>query len=63
MAKSFRDIDGETVVVDKYEMQIDFETVEDILTDEISKYIVKVKEYPYEVTEDVFEALKKYVGV
>lgn len=63
MAKSFTDKFGETIIIDKYEMDIQVETHEDVVTDEITGYVVRVNDNPYEVTEEVYEAVKQYANL
>jgi hypothetical protein len=58
MAKTFDDIDGNTYQVDDYNA-VDCD--EDILTGEISGYYAtNDDDYRQEVSEKVYEALKKY---
>lgn len=61
MAKTFRDNKGETVVIDKQEMNIDLETHEDIITGDVTTYLVLIDDYSYEVSKEVYEAVEQYI--
>lgn len=60
MAKSFKDIQGMDVQFDN-STAFSFETVEDIVTDEVTAYKLTVDgEFEYEVSEKVYNAVKEF---
>lgn len=60
MAKSFKDINGIDVQFD-HSTNFSFETVEDIVTGEVTAYKLTVDgDFEYEVSEKVYNAVKEF---
>ena len=57
MAKTFKDVNDKTVVIDLDETCL--ETDEDIVSGEVSNYYVIVNERKFVVQEQVYNAVKK----
>lgn len=60
MAKTFEDINGNIIEIEKYETSLELN--EDIITGKVSGYFVIVKDYKYEVSRPVYEAVENYIG-
>lgn len=59
MAKTFKDIRGTVVTIEP--RYTTFEKDEDIVSDEVSRYVIEVEDVPYEVDEITYEKVKEYV--
>lgn len=59
MAKTFKDSHGTVVTIVKRETR--FETDEDIVSGDVSRYIIEVEDIAYEVDENTYEKVKEYV--
>lgn len=59
MSKTFTDENGITVEFNKYNTEVDTST--DIVTDKITRFFVIVDEVKYQVSEDVYNAVQKYI--
>lgn len=59
MSKTFTDENGITVEFNKYNTEVDTNT--DILTDKITGFFVIVDEVKYQVSEDIYNAVQKYI--
>ncbi|MCY7580127.1 hypothetical protein [Bacillus altitudinis] len=61
MTKSFKDIEGNVVRIDRDNMDIDTNAVQDVVSGKISSHEVNVDGRYYEVSEEVHDAVKEYV--
>ena len=61
MEKSFKDAHGNLVFFDQHS-DVEFIQARDIITDEITRGVVVVDGMEYEVEEEVFDAVKAYMG-
>jgi len=59
MAKTFTDINGMIVTIEP--RQTRYYTDEDIVSGEVSRYIIEVSEIPYEVDKITYTKVKEFV--
>lgn len=59
MAKTFKDLQGETITIIEGSTSVSTDT--DVETDEVTRYIVEVYDTPYAVSESTYEAVKKHI--
>ena len=59
MAKTIKDIDGNIIELVEYETYVDVNR--DLISGAISNYFVVVLDSRYEVNEETYEAVKKYI--
>lgn len=58
MAKTFKDLNGNVVIIER---DTRFDTDEDIVTNEVSRYIIEVEGIQYEVDRITYEKVKEHI--